>query len=231
MESASKNLNIMSQARNYNAWIYSNIKPYLGERILEVGCGIGNMTESFLGQEKVVGIDIFDDHLSLIKLRFSGRSNFEAFNYDICDDRVVELKKYQFDTIICINVLEHIEDESKALRNMYQLLREKGRLILLVPAFAGLYGTIDKANHHFRRYSKLQLKERLKKCGFAAERTFYMNVLGICVWILHGKILKKAVHPKRQISWLDKFVFLGVALEKVIKLPFGLSLICLGLKR
>ena len=231
MEPASRNLNIMSQARNYNAWIYSNIRPYLGERILEVGCGTGNMTESFLNQEKVVGIDISDDHLNLIKLRFSGRSNFEAFNYDICDDKVVELRGYRFDTIICINVLEHIEDDIKAIKNMYQLLRENGRLILLVPAFKSLYGTIDEANHHFRRYSKSQLKDKLKECGFATERTFYMNILGICVWVLHGKLLRKTIHPQRQISLLDKFVFLGVSLERVIKLPLGLSLICIGLKK
>lgn len=228
---ASKNLAIMSQARNYHAWIYNNIKPYIGERILEVGCGTGNMTEFFLPKEKVVGIDISPDHLNLIKLRFSGRPNFEVFNYDICDDQVLELRRYRFDIIICINVLEHIENDLKAIKNMYQLLREKGRLILLVPAFSSLYGTIDKANHHFRRYSKLQLKNKLQECGFASEKTFYMNILGILPWVLHGKLLRKTIHPQGQISFLDKFVFLGVGLEKVIRLPFGLSLICVGIKK
>jgi len=229
MESASKNLKIMSQARNYNTWIYNNIKSHLGKRILEVGCGTGNMTEFFLNKEKVVGVDISDDHLNFIKLRFFGKPNFEAFNF--CDDKIIELRRYRFDTIICINVLEHIEDEIKAIKNMYQLLRKNGRLIMLVPAFESFYGTIDEADHHFRRYSKLQLKDNLKECGFTIERTFYMNILGICVWLLHGKLLRKLVHPKRQISLLDKLVFLGVGLERVIKLPFGMSLICVGLKK
>ncbi|MCK4326670.1 class I SAM-dependent methyltransferase, partial [bacterium] len=191
MRDALKNLNAMSLAPNYNNWIFSNIKPYIGQRILEVGCGIGNMTQFFIDREKVISIDISDECLDIIKDRFSQETNFQALNYDVSSDKVLELNRHRIDTIICINVLEHIRDDSKALRNMYQILNNKGKLILLVPAFERLYGTIDQTNRHYRRYEKIELKRRLLKCGFIIHEESYLNLLGIPVWILHGKILRK----------------------------------------
>lgn len=225
MKDALKNLNAMSLASNYNSWIFSNIKPYIGQRILEVGCGIGNMTQLFIDREKVISIDVSDECLDIIRNKFSPGTNFQALNYDVSSDKVLELNRHRIDTIICINVLEHIRDDVKALRNMYRILDNKGRLILLVPAFKRLYGTIDQTNHHYRRYEKTELKRRLIECGFITHKESYLNLLGIPVWILHGKILRKSVHPQGHIRFFDRFVPLGARLEKTIGPPVGLSLL------
>lgn len=224
MEKALQNLNIMAQAKHYNRWIFEMVNPYIGKRVLEIGCGIGNMTQFFIDKELVISIDSSEEGLRYVKNKFFDKKNFHAFNYDISDDRVLEIKKYKFDTAICINLLEHIEDDVKALSNMYQVLEPEGRLILIVPAFPILYGSIDKVDGHFRRYNKKGLQNKLKKCGFSVQKSLYMDIFGILLWILHGKILKKKIHPKGQIVFFDKFVPFCAFWEKVIRPPFGLSL-------
>ena len=230
MSGALKNLNAMSQAPNYNNWIFNNIKPFIGQRILEVGCGIGTMTQFFIDREKVISIDVSNECLDIINDKFAGKTNFQAVNCDIGSEKALELKRHKIDTIVCLNVLEHIRDDDRALRNMYRILDNKGKLILLVPAFNKLYGTVDRINHHCRRYEKIRLKKTLLKCGFIINKESYMNFLGILVWILHGKILRKSVHPDRQICFFDKFVPLGAKLEKIIRPPVGLSILAICTK-
>lgn len=220
-----KNLNIMAKATNYNRWIFNKIKPYLGERILEVGCGIGNITELLLENRNtklVVGIDSSPECLDIINHKLNGYKKFESFSCDVSSKEVLSLKKYNFDTIVCINVLEHIKNDLVMLENIVQF---NCTLILLVPALQSLYGTIDEVDGHFRRYEKKTLEEKLAQSGWKIHKSFYLNLLGIPIWFLHGKILKKSVHPSRQVSLLDKFLFLEVLLEKIVNLPVGLSLL------
>lgn len=225
MKQAIENLNIMAKATNYNRWIFDKISPYLGERILEIGCGIGNMSELLLKNKStkiLVGIDNSSECLALINRRLNNFKQFKSFFCDISSENVLLLKKYDFDTIVCINVLEHIKDDLAALKNMAQF---NCTLILLVPAFQSLYGTIDEVDGHFRRYEKKTLEKKLTQSGWEINKSFYLDLLGIPIWLLHGKILKKSIHPPRQISFLDKFIPLEVLLEKIVSIPIGLSLL------
>jgi SAM-dependent methyltransferase len=229
---AIKNLEIMTQATNYNKWIFNRISPYLGKRILEIGCGIGNITSLLLKNERVelvVGVDNSSECLDIINTKLNKYKRFKGFWGDISSEEIFSLEKHNFDTIVCINVLEHVKNDLKALENM--ALFNNCTLILLVPALQSLYGTIDAVDGHFRRYEKESLEEKLTQAGWEIHKRFYLNLLGIPIWFLHGKILRKALHPSRQVSFLDKFLFLEVLLEKAVNLPVGLSLLCTCTKK
>ena len=225
MQQAIQNLDRMAKTINYNNWIYELIKPFIGKRILEIGCGIGNMTQFFLDYERIVAIDISPECVEIMKSKFSGRTNLTIVDYDISDKRVGELRKFNFDSILCINVLEHIKDDVQALEHCRQLLRQRGRLILFVPALKILYGTVDRADSHYRRYTRNELTNKLRKVGFTVEKAGYANFFGIIPWFLHGKILKKSVHPPKQMVFFDKLVPFFTSWERLFAPPVGLSLL------
>lgn len=220
-----KNLMAMSKTSHYNEWIYSTIEPFLGKRILEIGCGVGTMTQFLLGGRTVVSVDNSATALEIMKGRFFGTENLKLFLYDIIDGDNTELRKHNFDTIVCISVLEHIKNDLKALQNSYDLLEKKGRLIIFVPAIKALYGTIDQEDGHFRRYGHQELKNKLKRANFFIEKYFSMNLFGIIPWFFHNKILKKQVHPEDQMKFLDRFVPFCAFLENTFHPPFGLNLV------
>ena len=129
-----------------------------------------------------------------------------------------------------MNVLEHIKDDTKAISNFYQLLKPKGKLILIVPAFSWLYGSVDKSDHHFRRYTKSSIKEIINNSGLKILDLKYMNFLGIFGWYLNGKILRKEVVHNGMLSFYDKVIPLIFKIEAIIPPPFGLSLFCVAEK-
>jgi ubiquinone/menaquinone biosynthesis C-methylase UbiE len=224
MEPENKNLELMSGADNYNRWIYNNLKDDLGERIVEIGSGIGNMTSFLLGRELVVGTEISSPNIRKLKKKFSKQKNFKIKNYNI-ENEFTELKKHRPDTVLCINVLEHIKDDSKALKNMYRVLEKKGKLLLLVPASKLIYGTVDKADGHYRRYNKKELRMKLKDANFKILKERYMNLPGMIGWFYHGKILKIKIHKKNDLSLFNKLAPIFEFIEKRIPPPAGLSLI------
>jgi len=219
-------LEIMNGAQNYRAWIYNHIKPFLGNRILEIGAGIGNITEFLGDKELVVGIDVNPDCVSYLKTKFISRNNFNFFQYDIGKPDVLKLVKYNFDTVICINVLEHVEQDLDALNNIYKLLQKNGMAVIYVPAFNFLFGTVDKSLKHYRRYNKKHLAKLITQAELSNLNTFYVNFIGVFGWFLNNKILRRKEESKKQILFFDKNILPWVSkIEKGISLPFGLSLI------
>ena len=147
-------LEIMNEAVNYQMWIYDQFSKYLGQRIIELGAGIGNFTEMFLDRELVIAIDNYELCVEYLKNRFSSHRNIIPLKMDICSPEISKLKDYCPDTVVCINVLEHLKDDVVALSYIFEILQIGGRLLLLVPAFQFLYGNIDRAVGHCRRYNK-----------------------------------------------------------------------------
>jgi len=226
MDNESKNLEIMKGADNYNQWIYDNVKNFIGEKILEVGPGLGSMTQFFTKKKILVGTDISESNLSYLNSKFNNIKRFKFLKYDI-SKKYDSLVKYDFDTVVCINVLEHIKEDQHAINNMYNILVEGGRLILLVPAFQSLYGSIDKSDQHYRRYNKRDLLKIIKNSGFKMVSCRYMNFPGFFGWYFHSKLLKVKVHKKNDLSIFNKLVPLFKFLESIKSPPFGLSLVCI----
>ena len=230
MDSELKNLTLMQDADQYNHWMYSQISPYVGNTILKIGSGLGTITKLIKNKKLVVGTDISDSKIDYLKQLFQDKDNFNFLNINVAES-LAGLENHNFDTVMCVNVLEHIKEDVVALRNMNKLLDKKGKLLLVVPALPSIYGSIDKADRHFRRYNKKNLLPKIRKSGFKILKIKYMNLPGVFGWIWHGKILKLKVHKKGDVNLFNKMVPTIKKIESKIQPLFGLSLICIGEKK
>src|SRR5581483_3763459 len=161
----------MADVATYNDWVYRQISPFLGERVLEVGSGIGNMTPYYADRPLLVCVDLLAESLELARQKVGARENVAFVQGDICADATVEtLGHYRFDTAVMLNVLEHIPDDARALACIHRLLAPGGRLLLLVPAERYLYGSLDRALGHHRRYERRPLRGLLVRSGYTVEK-------------------------------------------------------------
>lgn len=213
-----------------NRWIFNEVRPFLGKRILEAGCGNGNLTGFYLKQADVVVCVDYDPVLiEIIQKRYSA-SHLHVFQKDLNQD-LSHLSSYQTDTIVCLNVLEHIQNEETILKNFYTLLSNQGKIILQVPALPFLYGPIDKAVGHYRRYRPSDLITKVENMGFQVKTCHYFNFFGVFGWLWNGKIMRR---PYLSLSLLSLFNFLlpiFKRIEKWIGPPIGLSVIMVAEKK
>jgi ubiquinone/menaquinone biosynthesis C-methylase UbiE len=217
-------LSDFSKLERINLWLYMKIKPYLGKRIFEAGCGNGNLTSYMVSEELVVAVDNDEAILNIFKDKYSKYTNLKMVKYNLEDSSVIELSKYSIDTIVCINTLEHLKNDVTALNNFHGILKE-GNLILLVPAFQSLYGSLDKALGHYRRYEIDEISEKIERCGFVIIEKMCINFFGIIGWFLNGKILKKERLPTGMLVLSNFMLPLLNSIENFIGPPIGLSYI------
>jgi SAM-dependent methyltransferase len=217
--------------RNYNRWIYERIAPFVGQRVLEVGCGIGNMFQFFADRERVVGIDIDPKQVAMIKKAFKGKENIR---FAVEDIEKIDVKKYareKFDTIICLNVLEHIRNDAKALRIFQRILAPGGTLVLQIPAHKFLYSTLDRGLSHFRRYTRKGLLSKTMRAGFTTAHCSYMNIFGIPGWFVNGRLLRRNILPAGQLKGFDRLLPILKRLDRAFNRVAGLSIIYAGRKQ
>src|SRR5262245_21684416 len=119
----------MAVAKNYRQWMYSRLAPHIGQRVLEVGAGIGNFTEMFLDRELIVPTDKSHACVDYLKQRLSKHGRVAPSQLDLENPRDTQLQTFSFDTVICLNVLEHVRDDSAALAYMQSVLHKQGRLV------------------------------------------------------------------------------------------------------
>lgn len=222
----------LQRARQYNFWIYESITPYLGKRILDVGCSIGNITELFFNQpwKIVVGVDIERTALKSAWQRLGAKGKFFAVQIGRTPDSLRIFKDGCFDTVTCLNVLEHVEDDTAFLKEMWRVLDRDGHLILYVPAFQFLMGDMDRADGHFRRYQKAELSAQVLGVGLRVVESRYMNIVGAVGWFMNGKILRRRLIPEGQLGFFDRLVPILKRIEKLVQPPFGQSLLLIAKK-
>jgi glycosyltransferase involved in cell wall biosynthesis len=219
----------MSRLRHLNRRIYRLFLPWLGRRILEVGCGHGNLTDHLLANADVVATDLDDVALSRIRSAMSGYDNIEILRWDMLDPLPPLRPGAAVDSIVCINVLEHIEDEHGALANARRILdASRGRLILLVPAHPALYGPLDEKLGHFRRYTRRALKDALTRAGFRIESMQWLNMLGMPGWWLNARVLRRDRLPSFQMAAYNVLSRVILPIESWIGPPVGLSLVAVA---
>ena len=224
MDVGIKTLETISKANMFNKWMFEKIEPYIGKKILEVGAGTGNITQFLLDKGEVTCLDISAKCIEALKERFSNSERVSAFLGDISNlDNSWEGKT--FNTIVCLNVLEHIKNDEEALSNMASLLEKNGRLILLLPTCRWLYGSLDKNLGHYRRYENVQMYEKCTKLDLVLEKEMHFNLLGILGWFLNGKILKRKILPSTQMKLYDLSTPLCRLIENFLQAKIGLSLI------
>lgn len=225
----------LASVQRYNDWLFDELRTYVGQRILEVGCGIGNMTGYFLDRELVVALDILPEALETAITKFPGRPNLKLVHGDIADPTLLpRLHDYGFDTVACLNVLEHIRADAQALKHMYELLRPGGHLLLFVPAGRYLYGTLDEGLRHWRRYEREPLRALVTAQGFEIVRLAYMNLAGIPGWWLSSRVLKQRILSRRMLGLFNTlaplFIWMERSLQRLGPLPAGQSLLCIARK-
>jgi glycosyltransferase involved in cell wall biosynthesis len=222
-------LQSVRKARGFNRWMYRTIQKYVGQRVLEAGCGIGNFTEMLLDRSRLVCADLDDFYVEMIGRRFGHLENIRTIKTDLATQDVIDkVEPEKIDSIICLNVIEHIPDDEAVLANFYKLLTPGGHAIILVPAHPWLYSKTDETLGHCRRYTQEMLQERLKKAGFEVADLWEFNRLGVYGWWVSKQLKKDTLSPRQMklYEWLLPIAKLMDAFEA----GPGLSVIGVGRK-
>lgn len=189
-------LETIAKAPGFNRWVFEQFEPWLGDEILEAGCGIGTLTALLADRGRVVGIDLDSAYIERLKNAYAGQDNLRFLAADLSKqgDMATVAAEGPFDSVMCVNVLEHIEDDLATLDRFRRLLKPGGHCIILVPNNPGLFCAMDEAIGHYRRYSEQQLRARLEEAGFEVAHSHRFNRVGAVGWRVFGKMLgRKAV--------------------------------------
>lgn len=227
MEHGKATLEGLSKAPGITAWTLDQVRHHLGERVLEAGCGIGNFTTGLLGKEKLHVIDIDPMYIADVRRRYGHLQNVTVEEADLEDPEVYR-EMGDFDSVICVNVLEHLDTPVTALEGFHDVLRPGGVALLLVPAHPWLYSATDEAIEHRKRYTADDLRRELGAAGFEVESVEQFNRLGVLGWWFNKRIGKAAISP-----WQGRLFALLMPIAKLVerfkRLP-GLSYIAVGRK-
>lgn len=221
-------LESMSQAVWYNRWTLEKFDGYIKGGILEIGCGIGNFTKSLTKYGKVTAMDINNDYIEQAKKKVEG---YARIGFGDIEKGNYFFKGGVFDTIVCINVLEHIKDDVMALKNIYKLLKPNGILILHVPAHPFLYGSIDASIGHFRRYEKEKLVDRIRRSGFEIDKIKRLNFIGAVGWFIVNKLFRDKEVKETKITIFNLISPFFLSLENIFEPPFGTSILVIASKK
>jgi glycosyltransferase involved in cell wall biosynthesis len=223
-------LDAFSDAPHFNRWIADAIRPHLGRYVLEIGAGIGNLTRVLVARRKTyIATDLDGEHLERLRVRLSGRPNLETALLDASRAGDYLPFRGRVDTVVCLNVLEHIEDDRAALSSIYATLQAEGRAIILVPEGAGLFSSLDEELGHRRRYSEDELRRRMTEAGFAVETVLRFNRISRPGWWWNGKILKRRTIGRFQLKTFDRMVWFFRRIDAY--LPWSpTSLVAIGRK-
>lgn len=226
--SSIKTLESMGQAAWYNQWTVNKFEKHLRRDILEVGCGIGNFTKFLTKYGKVWAVDINIESLRITKELVNKTAEV---GFGDIEKGEFFFDKKKFDTIVCLNVIEHVNKDLEAFKNLHKLLKPDGTLILIVPSHQFLYGQIDKSIGHFRRYSKNKLNNNLKNLGFNIIKSRRLNFLGAIGWFVAGKILKEEEVGQGKIGIFNFLAPIILPIEDIVKPPIGTSLLLIVKKK
>lgn len=226
-------LDVISEARNFNEWMYQTIRPYCQGEILEIGSGIGNISEFFINDgAKITLSDIRENYCKLLENRFGSSAKITTLDLTHPDfDSRYKSHLGAFDCVFALNVVEHIKDDNLAISNCYKLLREGGSLVILVPAYQFLYNRFDLELEHFRRYSVRGLNQLIAGNNFRVVHSRYFNFMGIPGWFVSGKLQKNKSIPKGQMNLYNKLVPFFKLIDKALFNTIGLSAISVGIKK
>lgn len=228
-------LEVLEGAHHYRDWIFSLAAPYLGERVLEVGAGSGTMFSCILDRERAVAIEIDAELVQVLLDRFGQRPNVHVIHGNLTGSATAEaVRDLQVDSAMTFNVLEHIEDDGAALESIASVLNPGDTLAVLVPAFPGIYGAMDRGVGHVRRYRKKDLVVKMEDAGFSVLRAYYVNFPGYFAWFVNGRVLRADAPAggSRMVSLYDSTVIpLAKRLEAMVRPPCGQSLFAVASRR
>jgi SAM-dependent methyltransferase len=219
----------LERTRRFNLWMGDTLRPFIGDRVLEIGAGIGSLTNQFIPRDLYVASDINPNYVHYLKSYSVGKPYLRVMQVDAENEEHFRDLGGQFDTAIMLNVLEHVQNVPAALANVRGVLEPGGRAIILAPQHPGLYGTLDVSLGHRERYTREKFEHTLIESGFRLERVFDFNRFSAPGWWLNGKVLGRKTFSRPQLKLVDMMIPI---LKRVDRLwPWsGLSLIALCVK-
>jgi SAM-dependent methyltransferase len=214
----------LSRAPRFNAWMADTIRPYCGSRVLEIGSGVGNLTQKLLPRERYVASDINPLYLQTLADLQTDRPYLQSSYCDVTDLASFPRASGPYDTVICLNVIEHVPDDRTSLQNIRSVLGEGGRAVVLVPQGQWNYGTLDEVLGHRRRYDEQAVRKLAADCDLEVERVIRFNRIGTIAWYLNGKILRRRKFGLGQILMLNLLTPVFRVIDRFVPAP-PLSLI------
>jgi len=222
-DSISLSLDLLKDTYNYNHWIYSFLRPFIGNVVFEVGAGTGNLTRFFLPVEKLYCLEPDPAFCALLKKLAAVHLNMTVIEESL-EAYCLKQSVQQIDTVVCVNVLEHISDDFDAVQKMANLLKPGGKLLLYVPATTWAYGAIDKNLGHYRRYSKHRLINIAAESKLRVRRIKHVNFIGAFGWWWSSRVCKEKDIAPEKARLVDRFVPYLSAFERIFPMPVGQSI-------
>jgi glycosyltransferase involved in cell wall biosynthesis/phospholipid N-methyltransferase len=223
-------LDALSRAPRFNRWMADTIRPHVGKQVMEIGAGIGNLTRVLVpGRKAYLATDIDPEHMARLETRFQHRPNLRVRACDLARPEDFAGLEGRMDTVICLNVLEHIEDDMQGLHNIHTVLRAGGKAIILVPNDPRVFGTLDTVLGHYRRYTPIELRKKMEAAGFRVDDILQFNRISRPGWWLAGKVFKRTTLGRLQLKLFDHLVWLWRRIDRL--LPWQpTSIIAIGVK-
>ncbi|MDH4147327.1 MAG: class I SAM-dependent methyltransferase, partial [Acidimicrobiia bacterium] len=215
----------MDQARNYADWIAAMIRPWLGEKVMEVGAGDGTLSERMAPHCSLVATDPSARSVAALRQRFAADPSVTV-DVGLLDDVA---DRHTVDTYVLVNVLEHIPDDVAALRLMGERLPNGGHIVLYVPAMAMLYSAFDASIGHYRRYTKRSLLGACAAAGLRVDTIHHVNAPGALAWLLSARVAGLEPTRRAGVVAYDRAVVPVVRrIESSWRPPLGQSLFCVA---
>jgi glycosyltransferase involved in cell wall biosynthesis len=209
LDHGAKILDALAHTPRFNRWMASMVEPFLGQRILEIGAGIGNLSMHLSRRRQHYAASDFEqEHIARLRTRLLYRPNVSVHECDLENSKHFERFQEKFDSVVCLNVLEHVTDDRQGLRNIHSVLCRGGAAVILVPNDPGIYGTLDAVLGHQRRYTEAELTARMREAGFEIERVLGFNRVTRPGWIINACILKRRSFGRFQLWAFDRLVWL-----------------------
>jgi len=214
----------LARAPRFNAWMADTIRPHCGKRVLEIGSGTGNLTRRLVPRDAYVASDVNPLYLQTLRHLAHDRPYLDVTLTDVTQGASFPHIPGGFDTVVCLNVIEHVDDDRGALLNIRGVLAPDGRAVILVPQGPRLFGTLDEILGHKRRYTEASLRQLAADAGFEVEEVLRFNRVGTPAWWLNGRILKRRHFGLAQIAMLNLLTPVFRLVDRFLPFP-SLSLI------
>jgi glycosyltransferase involved in cell wall biosynthesis len=214
----------LSRAPRFNRWMADTIRPFCGQRILEIGGGVGNLTLQLVPRTMFVVSDVNPIYLRTLSLLRSDRPYLGVEYCDVRDAASFPVRPGGYDTVICLNVIEHVEGDVEALANIRRVLAADGRAIVLVPQGPSNFGSLDEVVGHVRRYTRETLAAAADAAGLQVEQVIPFNRVGTLGWYVNGRVLRRRTIGLLQVKLLNLLTPVLRLLDPALPLP-PLSLI------
>jgi SAM-dependent methyltransferase len=227
-----EDLAVLANMPNYYSWIMQSLAPHVRGEVIEYGAGTGTVSEHLLRSAgRLTLVEPSHNLVGILRERFSSDARVEVRSATLESD-IRNRASASADTIVLVNVLEHIEHDEDALRELLRVLRPGGKLLIFVPALRALMSKVDVIHGHFRRYHRPELLEKIAKAEGQVEHCRYFDLLGTAPWFVLNRLLGFTTFNSMLVSVNDRMVVpVSRVLESAIEPPFGKNLLVVASRR